>query len=62
MTGHVKRFASNKTTSFKVTDKKLLKKYTKIWGKVSSLMNKEFDREPSYNDDDKYIKAKGKIY
>ena len=48
--------------SFKVTDKKLLKKYTKIWGKVSSLMNKEFDSEPVYGDNDKYIKTKIKIY
>ena len=63
MTGHVKRFACNKTTSFKVTDKKLLKKYTKIWGKVSSLMNKEFHSESVYGgDSDKYIKTKIKIY
>ena len=39
MIGYVKCFDSNKTMSFKVTDKKLLKKYTKIWEKVSSLMN-----------------------
>ena len=31
--------------SFKVTDRKLLKKYTKIWKKVGSLMNKDFDSE-----------------
>ena len=31
--------------SFKVTDKKLVKNYTKILEKVSSLMNKEFDSE-----------------
>ena len=30
MTGYVKCFDSNKTISFKVIDKKLLKKYTKI--------------------------------
>ena len=36
----------------KVTDKKLLKKYTKIWEKVSSLMNIEFDSEPVYGDKD----------
>ena len=62
MTAYVKCFNSNKTMFFKASDNKLLKKYTKIWGKVSSLINKEFDSEPSYNDDDKYIKAKGKIY
>ena len=29
--------------SFKVTDKRLLKNYTKIWGKVSNLMDIKFD-------------------
>ena len=29
--------------SFKVSDKKLLKKYNKIWEKISSLLNKELD-------------------
>ena len=33
MIGYVKYFDSNKVMSFKVTDKKLLKSYTKIWGK-----------------------------
>ena len=41
---------------FKVSDNKLLKKYTKIWGKGSSLNNIEFDSEPVYGD--KYIKTK----
>ena len=27
-------------------------------GKISSLMNKEFDSEPVYGDSDKYIKTK----
>ena len=35
MIGYVKYFDSNKTMSFKVSDKKLLKKYTKIWGKLT---------------------------
>ena len=30
---------NNKTMSFKVIDKKLLKEYTKVWEKISSLMN-----------------------
>ena len=47
---------------FKVSDKKLLKKYTKIWGRVSSLTGKEFDSEPVYGDSDKYIKTKIKPY
>ena len=50
MIGYVQCFDSNKTMSFKVTDKNLSKKYTKIWGKVSSFMNKEFDNEPVYGD------------
>ena len=61
MIGYVRCFDSNEM-SFKVGDKILLKNYTKIWGKVSSLMNKEFDREPVYVDNDKYIKTKIKIY
>ena len=44
MIGYVKHFDSNKTMSFKVNDnKQFLKKYTKIWERVSSLMNIEFD-------------------
>ena len=58
----VKKFDGNKTMSFKVNDNKLLKKYNKIWGKISNLMNIEFDREPVYGDNDKYIKTKIKTY
>ena len=58
MFGYVKCFDSNKTVSFKVIDRKLLKKYTKIWERVSSLMNIEFDSESVYGDNDKYIKTK----
>ena len=43
---------------FKFIDNKLLKKCTKIWERVSSLMNKEFDSERVYGDNDKYIKTK----
>ena len=31
-------------------------------GKISSLMNIEFDNEPVYGDGDKYIKIKVKMY
>ena len=41
---------------------RLLKKYIKIWEKVSILRNMEFDSEPVYGDNDKYIKAKIKSY
>ena len=61
MFGYVKDFDSNKTMSFKVSDNKLLKKYNKIWEKISNLMNIEFDSEPVYGDNDKYINTKIKM-
>ena len=45
MIGYVKHFDSNNTMSFKVNDNRLLKKYTKIWERVSILLNIEFDSE-----------------
>ena len=62
MIGYVKCFDSDKTMCFKASDSKLLTEYTKIWEKVSSLMNIKFDSEPVYGDNDKYIKAKVKSY
>ena len=62
MIGYVKCFDSNKTMSFKVSDDKLLKTYNRIWERVSSLMNIGFDSEPVYDDNDKYIKTKIKLY
>ena len=62
MVGYVKHFDSNKTMPFKVNDNKLLKKYNKMWEKISNLMNVEFDSEPAYGDGDKYIKTKTKMY
>ena len=62
MIGYVKHFDSNQTMSFKVNDDRLLKKYTKIWGRVNILMNIKFDGEPVYDDNDKYMKAKIKSY
>ena len=62
MIGYVKCFDNNKTMSFKVSDNKLLKKYTKIWKKISNLMNIKSDREPVYGDNNKYIKTKIKLY
>ena len=52
-----KHFDSNKKVSFKASDNKLLKKYTKIWERVSSLMNIKFDSEPLYGDNKKYMKT-----
>ena len=48
--------------SFEVTDNKLLKKYNKIWGKISNLLNIESESEPIYGDVDKYIKTKINLY
>ena len=42
MIEYVKHSDSNKTMAFKAEDNRLLKKYTKIWKKVSILMNIEF--------------------
>ena len=40
MVGYVKHFDSDKKKmSFKASDNKLLKKYAKIWKRVSNLMN-----------------------
>ena len=58
MVGYVKHFDSNKTMSFKVNDNKILKNCTKIWEKISNLINIKFDSEPVYGDNYKYIKTK----
>ena len=62
MIGYVKHFNSHKTMSFKISDNKLLKKYSKIWERAGNLLNIEFDSEPVYGDVDKHIKSKIKIY
>ena len=62
MIGYVKHFNNNNnnnnnskdkktiTMSFDATNKKLLKKYSKIWRKISNLLNKKFDSESVYGD------------
>ena len=62
MTRYVKCFNSDKTMSLKVIEKKLSKRYSEIWERVSSLMNIEFDNESVSGDNDKYIKTKIKSY
>ena len=62
MTGYVRKFEINPTMSFKISDKKLLKKYNQIWIIVEKVLTIEFDSKPVYGDDDKYIKTKIKIY
>ena len=48
--------------SFKISNKQLLKKYNQIWKRVKKLLKIEFDSEPVYGDNDKYIKTKIKTY
>ena len=62
MIGYVKCFDSNKRMSFKVSDNKLLKKYNRILERVSNLLSIKCNSEPVYSDNDKYIKAKIKLY
>ena len=62
MIGYANYFDHNKVMSFKVTDKKLLNKYNKIWEKVEELLNVKFESKPIYGEDDKYIKAKINSY
>ena len=59
---YVKCFDNDKIMSFKVIDKVPLKRYIKIWERVNNLIGKEFDSEPVYDDNDKYITAKIKLY
>ena len=43
MTGYIRKFDVNTTISFKINDKKLLKKYNQIWKRVEKLLKIEFD-------------------
>ena len=54
MTGYARKFDENATMYFRANNKELLKNYNKICEKVES--------KPVYGDDDKYIKAKIKIF
>ena len=62
MVGYLEYFVNNKTMFFKDSDNKLLKKYAKIWEKITNLMNLEFYRELCYRDNDQYIKTKIKMF
>ena len=48
--------------SLKVKDKKLFKNYNRIWTEIEKLMSKDFNTQPTYDDNDKYIKTKIKTY
>ena len=62
MTGYGRKFDENATMSFKVKDKQLLKKYTKIWETIEELMKINLESKPVYGEDVKYIKTKIKVY
>ena len=62
MTGYFKKFNANATMSFRVTNKKFLKMYNKIWEKIEKLININFESKPVYGDNNKYIKTKIKIF
>ena len=62
MTGYVRKFEGNATMSFKISDKQLLKKYNQIWKRVEKLLKIEFDSEPVYGGNDKYINTKIRTY
>ena len=46
MTGYVRKFDENATMSFIVKNKRLLKKYTKIWETIVVLMKVNFESKP----------------
>ena len=62
MTGYARKFNENATMSFIVKDKKLLKKYSKIWEAIEGLMEITFESKPVCGEDVKYIKTKVKTY
>ena len=52
----------NTTMTFKISNKHFLRKYNHIWIRVEKLVKIEFDSQPVYDDNDKYIKTKIKTY
>ena len=62
MTGYARKFNENATMYFIVKNKQLWKIYTKIWETIEKLMKINFESNPAYGDDIKYIKTKIKIY
>ena len=63
MIGYIKcHKVGNKAMLFKVSDEKLLKKYIKIWKKVSSLIDIKFGSEPVYGNNHESIKTKIESY
>ena len=60
MNAYAKYFdKDSKQINLLLKDKEISKRYSQIRNKIKSLMKKEFNSEPVYND--KYIKTKTKI-
>ena len=53
ITRFARNFNENKTLSFRVNNKQLLKNYDEIWKKIEELMNTNFESRPVYGDNDK---------
>ena len=62
MTGYARKSDENATLSLMGKNKQLLKSYTEIWETIEKLMKINFESNPVYGDDVKYIKAKIKTY
>ena len=60
MTGYLNIFKDgNRKMSFLTDNNEFLEKYTKMWEKISNLINIKFDSDPVYN---KYINTKIRSY
>ena len=62
MAGYARKFDENGTLSFIVKNKQLLRSYTKIWETIEKLIKINFESNPIYGDDVKYIRTKIKTY
>ena len=61
MSGYLNIFEDGtRKMSFLTDNNKFLERYTKIWEKVSDLIDKKFDSDPVYNN--KYINTKIRSY
>ena len=59
MVAYIKYFDKNsKYMNLLANDEKILKKYSDIWNEIKSLIKKEFNSEPVYNDKDTRTKIK----
>ena len=62
MTGYARKFDENATLFFIINNNQPLKNYTKIWETIEKLMKINFESNPVYGDDVKYIATKTKTY